>query len=261
LTEDLDLSYRAQLAGWKFVYRGDVVTPSELPEDMSALRAQQYRWAKGTVQTARKLLPVIMKADIGERRRLEAMFHLTPHFAYPLMMLLSVLLLPALWVMPATDFRTMLVIDLPLCIGATGSLITFYAAAERAQGRGVWGAVKRMPALIALGAGLSPHLTKAVFEGMRAMAGEFVRTPKRGENRGRYRQRAQLPLVETMLAAVSIVSVVVAFQTSHWFAIPFAGLFAWGYGYVASRVFVEQLQARRDSLVPAAPTQPEARWT
>jgi glycosyltransferase involved in cell wall biosynthesis len=250
LTEDLDLSYRAQLAGWRFVYRADVVTPSELPEDMSALRAQQYRWAKGTVQTARKLLPRIIKADIGEMRRLEAIFHMTPHFAYPLMMLLSVLLLPALWLMPATDLRTMLVIDLPLCIGATGSLVTFYAAAERAQNRSAWGAIKRMPALIALGAGLSPHLSKAVFEGLRAMAGEFVRTPKRGERLGRYRQRAQWPWVESVLAMLSLSSVMVAFQTSHWFAIPFAGLFAWGYGYVATRVTYEQLLARRESLAP-----------
>jgi cellulose synthase/poly-beta-1,6-N-acetylglucosamine synthase-like glycosyltransferase len=254
LTEDLDLSYRAQLAGWRFVYRADVVTPAELPEDMSALRAQQFRWAKGTVQTARKLLPVILKADIGTGRRLEAMFHMTPHFAYPLMMLLSVLLLPALWLMPATDFRTMLIVDLPLCLGATGSLVTFYAAAERAQGRGIWGAIKRMPALIALGVGLSPHLSNAVFEGMRDMAGEFVRTPKRGRNLGRYRQRAQLPIAEALLAAVCLASVVMAFATSHWFAIPFAGLFAWGYCYVAFRIVLEQLQARRDSLAPASGT-------
>jgi cellulose synthase/poly-beta-1,6-N-acetylglucosamine synthase-like glycosyltransferase len=252
LTEDLDLSYRAQLAGWRFVYRADVVTPSELPEDMSALRAQQYRWAKGTVQTARKLLPLIVKSDIGDRRRLEAIFHMTPHFAYPLMMLLSVLLLPALWLMPATDIRTMLAVDLPLCLGATGSLITFYAAAERAQGRGIWGAVKRMPALIALGAGLSPHLSKAVFEGLSAMAGEFVRTPKRGESRGRYRQRAQLPIAEALLTIVCLTSMVVAVQTNHWFALPFAGLFAWGYGFVAFRVVFEQFQARRDSLAPVA---------
>ncbi|MGC4066510.1 MAG: glycosyltransferase [Polyangiaceae bacterium] len=251
LTEDLDLSYRAQLAGWRFVYRPDVITPSELPEDMSALRAQQFRWAKGTVQTARKLLPTIVHAPIELRQRIEAVFHMTPHFAYPLMMLLSILLLPALWLMPATDFRMMLIVDLPLCLGATGSLVTFYAAAERAQGRGILGAVSKMPALIAIGAGLSPHLSKAVFEGMRAMAGEFVRTPKRGENRGRYHQRAQWPVVETMLAAVSLASVVVSIQTNHWFATPFAGLFAWGYAYVAVRVFAEQFQSRRDSLVPA----------
>jgi hypothetical protein len=139
-------------------------------------------------------------------------------------------------------------------MGATGSLITFYAAAERAQGRGIWGAIKRMPALIALGAGLSPHLSRAVFEGMRAMAGEFVRTPKRGENQGRYRQRAQLPIAEAILTAISLSSVVVAIETSHWFALPFAGLFAWGYGYVAFRVVSEQLQARRESLAPVAPS-------
>ena len=142
LTEDLDLSYRAQLKGWKFIYRPDVVTPSELPEDMSALRAQQFRWAKGTVQTARKLLPgILTSSKLRMSRRIEAAFHMLPHFAYPLMLLFSVLLLPALLLMPATDTRTMLIVDLPLCLGATGSLVTFYAMAERAQGRSVWHAV------------------------------------------------------------------------------------------------------------------------
>ena len=135
LTEDLDLSYRAQLGGWKFVYREDVVTPAELPEDVSAFRAQQYRWAKGTVQTSRKLLERVWTSRLGLDQRVEAFFHLTPHFAYPLMVFLSVLLLPALILMPATDPRTMLMIDLPLCIGTTGSLAAFYAMAEVAQGR------------------------------------------------------------------------------------------------------------------------------
>src|SRR3954463_10116637 len=85
LTEDLDLSYRAQLAGWKFVYRENVVTPAELPEDVSAFRAQQYRWAKGTVQTARKLMKRVMTSPLTFSQRIEAFFHLTPHFAYPLM--------------------------------------------------------------------------------------------------------------------------------------------------------------------------------
>ncbi len=253
LTEDLDLSYRAQLKGWRFVYRADVVTPSELPEEMSALRAQQFRWAKGTVQSARKLLPMVFRADIGWKRQLEAVFHMTPHFAYPLMLLLTVLLLPALLLMPATDLLTMLAVDLPLCVGATGSLITFYAMAERAQGRSVWSAVARMPALIGLGAGLAPHLSRAVYEGLTAMAGEFVRTPKKGQNQGRYRQRAQLPLAELLLALVSSAAIVASIETGHWFATPFAALFTWGYGYVATRVIVEQWQSRRASLLPSAP--------
>jgi cellulose synthase/poly-beta-1,6-N-acetylglucosamine synthase-like glycosyltransferase len=250
LTEDLDLSYRAQLQGWKFIYRPDVVTPAELPEDMAALRAQQFRWAKGTVQTARKLLPRILSSRLSLRQRIEATFHMLPHFAYPLMLLLSILLLPALLLMPATDLRTMLVIDLPLCVGATGSLVTFYAMAERAQGRSVWQAIVTMPSLIALGAGMSPYLTLAVFEGSRTMAGEFVRTPKRGRDASRYRQGTKWPVAEMTLGCLSGASVIAAIQTHHWFALPFAGLFMFGYLFVATRLIGEQLHARRDSVVP-----------
>ncbi|MEB2311482.1 MAG: glycosyltransferase [Sorangiineae bacterium] len=252
LTEDLDLSYRAQLAGWRFVYRPDVVTPAELPEDMSAFRAQQYRWAKGTVQTARKLLGRVLGAELRLSQRIEAFFHLTPHFAYPLMMLLSVLLLPALLLMPATNVRSMLLIDVPLCLGATGSLASFYMLAERAQGRSVWSAAKRLPALIALGAGLAPHLSKAVWQGLGSMAGEFVRTPKRGITAGRYRQAADLPLIELALTLLSAASVVAAVTTGHWLATPFAALFMCGYGYVAGLVLSEQASRRR-AVVRAAP--------
>ena len=253
LTEDLDLSYRAQLAGWRFIYREDVVTPAELPEGISAFRAQQFRWAKGTVQTARKLLGRVLRADLTIPQRIEALFHLTPHFAYPLMLLLSVLLLPALILLPATDLSTMVAIDLPLCLGATGSLATFYAVAEKAQGRSPWSAIRRLPAIIALGAGLAPHLTRAVIDGMRSMSGEFVRTPKRGAIAGRYRQVAQLPMVEIGLMLISAASVVASIETSHWFATPFAALFMLGYGYVAFAVTAEQIAGRRDSRVPATP--------
>lgn len=241
LTEDLDLSYRAQMAGYRFVYRSDVLTPSELPEDISAFRAQQFRWAKGTVQTARKLLKRVVSSKLPLSQRIEACFHMLPHFAYPMMVMLSLLLLPALICMPATDLRTMLLIDLPLCFGATGSIATFYITAEVAQGRSGWGAAKRLPALIALGAGLAPHLTAAVFDGLTKMAGEFVRTPKRGSVAGRYFQHAKLPLAEIALCLLSAASVVASLKTSHYFATPFAALFTLGYGYVASQVMLEQL--------------------
>jgi hypothetical protein len=255
LTEDLDLSYRAQLAGWRFVYRPDVVTPAELPEEMSAFRAQQYRWAKGTVQTSRKLLGRVLRSDLTASQRFEAFFHLTPHFAYPLMLALSVLILPALILMPAVDLTTMLIIDLPLCLGATGSLATFYCAAERAQGRSVLDALTRLPALIALGAGLSPHLSRAVFEGFGSKPGEFVRTPKRGSTAGRYRQHAQLPLIEVGLMLVSATGVVASIETRHWFATPFTLLFTFGYGYVAALVAGEQLGRRRDSATGLSPAE------
>ncbi|MCA9586886.1 MAG: glycosyltransferase [Myxococcales bacterium] len=253
LTEDLDLSYRAQLRGWRFVYREDVVSPAELPEDVSAFRAQQFRWAKGTVQTARKLMARVLKSDLTPMQRLEAFFHMTPHFAYPLMVFLSVLLLPALVLMPATNPQTMLLIDLPLCVGTTGSLVAFYAMAEAAQGRKRMDAIRTLPALLALGAGLAPHLSKAVFEGLRSMSGEFVRTPKQGSSGSqRYRARADLPMVEVALCLVSFASVVASIETGHWFATPFAMLFTFGYGYVASLVASEQAARRRASAMAPA---------
>jgi cellulose synthase/poly-beta-1,6-N-acetylglucosamine synthase-like glycosyltransferase len=259
LTEDLDLSYRAQMAGWRFVYRENIVTPAELPEDISAFRAQQYRWAKGTVQTARKLLGRVMRAELTLMQRIEAFFHMTPHFAYPLMVFLSVLLLPALVLMPATDPRTMLMIDLPLVIGTSGSLLAFYAMAEAAQGRSRFGALRQLPALLALGAGLAPHLSKAVWEGLHSMAGEFVRTPKKGTTEGRYRAAADLPMTEIFLCLISGASTVASVETGHWFASPFALLFTFGYGYVAFFVATEQLARTRaaktsavSSVAPAA---------
>ncbi len=241
LTEDLDLSYRAQMAGYKFIYRPDIQTPSELPEDLTALRAQQHRWAKGTVQTARKLLPVVMKHEpLTLHQRVEAVFHMLPHFAYPLIMLLGILLLPALTLLPAADVRTMMLVDLPLCFGATGSIAAFYAMAEVSQGRSAWGAIKRLPILIGLGAGLSPHLSRAVWSGMTSMSGEFVRTPKKGEGRIRYRMGANIPWVESLLAVLCGAAAIASVETGHWFATPFCLLFTWGHAYVATLVLKEQ---------------------
>ena len=242
ITEDLDLSYRAQMAGYHFIYRPDILTPSELPEDVSSLRAQQHRWAKGTVQTARKLLPRVFRhPGLTAHQRMEAAFHMLPHFAYPLITLLSLLLLPCLLLIPASDFRTMMLLDFPLCVFSTGAIAAFYASAERAQGRSAWKAILRLPVLIGLGAGLAPHLTRAVWSGMNEMSGEFVRTPKRGVARGRYRMGARLPFVEMAFGALCVGAAVAALQTGHWFAAPFACLFAWGHGYVATLLLKEQL--------------------
>ena len=247
LTEDLDLSYRAQLAGWKFVYREDHVTPAELPEEMEAFRAQQFRWAKGTVQTARKLLArVWSRKDLPFAVRSEAVFHMTPHFAYPLMLFLSVFLFPMLVVMPASDPRSLLLIDLPLLFGSTGSIMAFYVTADLAQGRSALDALRRLPSLMALGSGMSPWLTKAVWQGLGGATGEFVRTPKKGEKsalKQRYHARTQLPMVEMILALENAIGVVAAFQTKHFLAAPFALLFAFGYTWVATLVIRERMAA------------------
>lgn len=266
ITEDLDLSYRAQLRGWRFIYRPDVVSPAELPEDISALRAQQYRWAKGTVQTARKLLGRVLRADLTRAQRVEAFFHLTPHFAYPLMVALCLLLLPVLLNVAAADVQTMLLFDLPLCMAPMSSLIAFYMLAETAQGRSRWGAIKLLPGLIALGAGLAPHLTRAVVDGWRNSAGEFVRTPKHGTDRWRYRVAFDMPWLEIGCAGVSVCSVIASVTHGHYFAAPFALLFACGYGYISQQLISERIQlvrrARATAVDPVLDVpQPEPSFT
>ncbi len=254
LTEDLDLSYRAQLKGWRFVYRPDVVSPAELPEDVAALRAQQFRWAKGTVQTARKLLRRVLSKEsgLGLGQRIEAFFHLTPHFAYPLMVMLSLLLFPILVTVDATNYKTMLLIDLPMCMAPVGSLASFYMLAESAQGRSRLAAIRLLPALIALGAGLAPHLTMAVNDGLRSGGGEFVRTPKHGNSRGRYRVVAGVPLREIALGLLSAASAALSIVSGHYFVFPFVTLFTFGYGYIAFLVVSEHL-GRQKKLAPIAP--------
>ena len=246
LTEDLDLSYRAQLAGWKFVYREDVVIPSELPDDVVAFRAQQFRWAKGTVQTRRKLLGRLLRSRLGLGAKAEAFFHLSPHVAYPLTMLLSVLLLPVMTVTRGFSFWTLVALDLPLFLGTTGSLAAFYAISQSHQGRRARDGLRDVPALLIAGVGLTPLLTRALFEGQRAMAGEFVRTPKKGftaGGRSRYRSGdVQAPWAEAVLCAISSVSVVAALSFGHYFALPFALMFATGYGYMAYSLLSERLR-------------------
>jgi len=260
LTEDLDLSYRAQMVGQKFVYRPDVTTPSELPDNMTALLAQQYRWAKGTVQTARKLLPRLMRHPSTFHQKVEGIFHMIPHFAYPFMLAMTVLMLPALVLLPPSDLRTLLLVDLPISFVATGSLAFFYGLAELMQDRSVWNVAKRLPMLMGLGAGLSPHLTRAVWSGLRSMNGEFVRTPKKGEGLTRYKAGSGWPLIEMTLCLLCIASAVVALRMGHYFASPFALLFAWGYGYVATQVMRDRYPAAAsEELVDEQASEPLAK--
>ena len=262
LTEDLDLSYRAQLQGWRFVYREDVCAPAEVPEAIAAVRAQQRRWAKGTTQTARKILPRVFAAKVSWAQKLESVFHLTPHFAYPLMIALSFLLLPLVILFRGGGLDSLVLVDLPVCLVPLSSLATYYMAAEVAQGRTRRGALRLMPAVIAIGAGLAPHLARAVFQGLRERGGEFVRTPKRGLGAARYRTRSPFPAAELTMAAVSCASTIVAAAHAHWFATPFAALSCAGSFYVAVLMLKERSRAPMRVAAPereASSTRPGAR--
>src|SRR5207249_1751391 len=179
LTEDTDLSYRAQLRGWKFIYDPRVECPSELPVEMNAFKAQQARWAKGLIQTGSKLLPAIWRSPQLRSIKLEATFHLTANIAYPLMVLFAVILLPAIIVRFYQGWFQMLYLDLPLFLASTCSVSTFYLVAQRELYPRAWRSrLKYMPLVMAVGIGLSLKNSKVVVEALLGKKSEFVRTPK-----------------------------------------------------------------------------------
>src|SRR5687767_7239692 len=131
LTEDLDLSYRAQLRGWRFVFLGDHVAPAELPVEMNGFKSQQFRWAKGSIQTFLKLMPQILRSPYPRKIKAEAFFHLSANFNYPLMCVLSVLMAPSMIIRYNMGWYEMLLIDIPLFIAATASVANFYMVCQR----------------------------------------------------------------------------------------------------------------------------------
>src|SRR5215207_3303971 len=178
LTEDLDLSYRAQLRGWRFVFVPDVIAPAEVPVEMNAFKSQQHRWAKGSVQTCRKLLPRILRSDLPFGTKAEAFFHLTANFNYPLMCILSILMFPSMVIRYNMGWYEMMLIDVPLFFAATFSFCNFYMVCQREIHKDWLARLKYVPFLMSVGIGLSINNTRAVLEALFNKHSDFARTPK-----------------------------------------------------------------------------------
>src|ERR1700758_2630860 len=179
LTEDTDLSYRAQLRGWQFLYLPEIDCPSELPVEMNGFKSQQARWAKGLMQTAIKILPRVLRSNEPGYVKSEAVFHLTANISYPLMVLLSIILLPAMIVRFYQGWFQVLIIDLPLFVASTCSISSFYLAAQRVLYPRTWKrSIKYLPFVMAVGIGISIRNAVAVLEAIFGVKSEFVRTPK-----------------------------------------------------------------------------------
>jgi cellulose synthase/poly-beta-1,6-N-acetylglucosamine synthase-like glycosyltransferase len=240
LTEDLDLSYRAQLAGWRFVYLPDLVTPAEVPVEMNAFKTQQHRWAKGSIQTALKLMPLIRRADVPREVKREAFFHLTANVGYLLMIPLTILLPITVVVRVSHGWYEVLLLDIPFFAAATFSVVAFYAASQAEQGRSWWQRVKTVPLVMALGVGLAVNQARAVVEALMGYQTEFTRTPKHGVKRAgesvaRKRYKAAVtfqPIVELALAAYMTYGVVYLVEREVYYSLPFLLLFQVGFGYV-----------------------------
>lgn len=231
LTEDLDLSYRAQMAGWRFAYLDDVSVPAEIPESVAALEVQQRRWAQGGVQTGRKILPALLRGPWPRAVKLEGVIHLFGHLAHPLTWALAVLLFPSAVARRTIGLDDLLWLDLLLFTAATVPFVAFYWMAGELRGhprRGRGGAVLRT---LALGIGLSIPVSRAVLRGLRTSDDGFERTPKRGQGGPAYAAAvAPRDLAYKLLMAVLMtVYAVAAAAGGYWGQLPFIVLFLAGY--------------------------------
>jgi cellulose synthase/poly-beta-1,6-N-acetylglucosamine synthase-like glycosyltransferase len=240
LTEDTDLSYRSQLAGWKFKYLPEIECPAELPIEMTAFKTQQARWAKGLIQTSIKVLPLIFKSNVPRRIKIEAVYHLTANLSYPLMIVMTALLIPAMIVRFYQGWFQMLLIDVPLFTASTLSIGVFYVVSQRELFPKTWlKTFLYLPILMALGIGLTVTNTKAVMEALFGIKSAFARTPKysvakKGEKSkaAKYRKRLLLtPWVELAIGAYFALAIVYTFTNNNFFTAPFLVLFVLGYWY------------------------------
>ncbi len=240
LTEDLDLSYRAQIKGWRFVYLADLVTPAELPAEINGFKSQQHRWTKGSIQTCKKLLPAIWRSDLPLLIKLEATAHLTSNFAYLLLAFLCVLLHPISGGLGSGMWRTVL-LDIPIFIAASMSACVFYVCAQRVLYPRTWmKEILLLPLLLALGIGLAINNARAVLEALFNHSSEFTRTPKYGITRKSQNWRASrytalksaLPIIELAFAAYFTLVLLVAVFRCQWGSVPFLCLFQGGFAYV-----------------------------
>lgn len=251
LTEDSDLSYRAQLKGWRFVYLPHVHCPSELPVETYGFQVQQARWAKGLTQCAKKLLERILQSDLPWRHKMEAFCHLTPNISYPLMIIVSALMLPVMIVRFYMGPLEMLLLDFPLIIANFASLTAFYLVAQRELDPKGW---KRtiwfMPALMAAGVALTLSNTKAVLEALFGVQTAFARTAKYniGEKKLKLtqvqykRKSGMLPFLEIAMGTAFLAMVYYCIESLNFLSIPFLMIFVSGYYWAGLSTLWQEYQ-------------------
>lgn len=231
LTEDLDLSYRAQLAGWQTHFVIDLETPAELPETIAAFKSQQFRWAKGSIQTARKLLPLVWRSQRSLWVKLQATLHLTYYVVHPLMLVVALLAAPVQWTAPELTPAARLIATVMIAF-SVGAPILLCLLSQWTLHRDWWKRIASYPALMAIGIGATASNTRAVLEALLGHESEFIRTPKRGgrAERKRYRVRAPvMPWIELALGVYCAASLLAYLAAAKYALAPFLGIQAAGF--------------------------------
>ncbi len=261
LTEDTDLSFRAQLMGWKFIYLLDEEAPAEVPVEINAFKAQQRRWAKGVLQVWFKLYRRIWYSPLPLRVKLEMFFRLTGNISYPLMIVASFMQFPLLLVRYNQGLHQLMMLDVPLLFFSTVSVVLFYGSAiwylDRSRSR-----LLHLPLVMGLGIGLAFSNARAVLEALAGVKSDFVRTPKYRVEKGsdeswkrkKYkRKHGWLPLLELSFAIYFVLAIGYAVRMHMWGPIIFLLLFCFGYGYMGTMSLLQTVgMNRRRARQPAA---------
>ncbi|MCX7590132.1 MAG: glycosyltransferase [Kiritimatiellae bacterium] len=242
LTEDLDLSYRTQFAGWHGLYLPDVVVPAELPCDVNAFRTQQFRWAKGSVQTLIKLMPQLLKSNAGVFKKIEAVLHIGGYIVHPMMLALALLSLPSLAVASAVRASGLIfaVLSVPICLSVVGPTC-LCVASQKVAYRDWWRRVALMPLVLVVGVGLALSNSRAVVEALLGRKTEFVRTPKLGDRPvKRYRVRfSWVAVLEVFLGLYSGWAMTRYGLAGKFVVIPFLAIYAAGFLYMGLMTLFE----------------------
>jgi len=258
LAEDMDLSYRAQLKGWKVVYDNNIVAPAELPVAMLAFKLQQFRWAKGSIQCAKKLIFQIWRADLSFVVKFQATMHLTGYFAHPLMLLLILISIPLMLVTPDDAIALRLSIESVWSIfmlPATFGPPFLYFNAQRDLYPKFWHRrLGRIFLLAILGTGISWSNSRAVYAGLSNTGANFRRTPKFDikHKSDRWDNKAyKIPLdatawIELSLCVYSAIAAMLALSKGLYLTLPFMVLYALSYGYVGGLTLWQSWQQSRN---------------
>lgn len=253
LTEDLDLSYRAQMKGWRFKYLVNFTSPAELPSDISALKSQQFRWTKGAIETAKKIFPVVMRSDMSFKLKVQSFIHLCSNIAYPFILLAAILNLPVMLIKLGGEFDTVFRL-MSLFIFAFVSSFMFYLYSQKDVYPDWQKRIIYFPVFMAGSMGFSVNNTKAVFEGLLGKKSEFVRTPKykitgKEESwKGKKYVNKKLKFttyIEAFMAVYCFAGVVIAVATAQIAAIPFQLMFFGGFATVSILSIKQVLDTNR----------------
>lgn len=253
LTEDLDLSYRAQLRGWKFMFLNDVTSPAELPSEINALRNQQFRWTKGAIETARKILPRVWKSDLPLEKKIHSTFHLANNVVFPFIVIAALLNVPLVFIKHQGGYETYFAI-MAMFVFAFVGLFMFYLYSQKDVYPDWQRRMFLFPLFMAGSMGLSMNNTKAVIQGLLKKKTEFIRTPKYQivNKKGTWTDKKYSPVhvsllvvLEALLSVYCFFGVAASIYFVELAAVPFQLLFATGYGTVAFLSMKHAWEARK----------------